>query len=162
MVECWNIGKMGPGILQFHSSMFAAETRTRINNLYSHPALQVLRCLMMPSKRKAKILIEVVYKAFYCLPCIYMEEMVQEVLPSYGDLVAYRRIDIMKGEGKKRFLEISYALFGKDDVHKNLRLAPVPSLWINGELFFDAIPPRFELEEAIEEVLKEDRNSGSK
>ena len=68
MVECWNIGKMGPGILQFHPSMFAAETRTRINNLYSHPAVQVLRCLMMPPKRKAKILIEMVYKAVYCLP----------------------------------------------------------------------------------------------
>ena len=65
----------------------------------------------------------------------------------------------MKDEGKKRFLEISYALFGKDGVHKNLRLAPVPSLWINGELFFDAIPPRFELEEAIEEVLNKDRES---
>jgi hypothetical protein len=91
-----------------------------------------------------------------------MEEMVQAVLPSYGDLVAYRRIDIMKDEGKKRFLEISYALFGKDGVHKQLRLAPVPSLWINGELFFDAIPPRFELEEAIEEVLNKDRNSERK
>jgi hypothetical protein len=34
----------------------------------------------------------------------------------------------------------------------------VPSLWINGELFFDTIPPRFELEEAIEEVLNEGRN----
>jgi hypothetical protein len=142
--------------------MFAAEIRTRINNLYSHPGVQDPRCLMMPSKRKAKILIEVVYKAGYCLPCIYMEQMVQEVLPSYNDRVAYRRIDIMRGEGKKRFLEISYALFGKDGVHKNLRLAPVPSLWINGELFFDAIPARFELEEAIEEILNEDRNPQKK
>lgn len=116
-------------------------------------------CLEVVSKRKDKILIEVMYKAVSCLPCIYMDEMVREVLPSYGERVAYRRIDIMKDEGKKRFLVLSYALFGEDGVHKNLRLAPVPSLWIDGELFFDAIPPRFELEEAIEEVLSEDRKS---
>ena len=109
----------------------------------------------MSPEYKDKILIEVMFKAVYCLPCFYMDEMVQEVLPSYVDRVTYRRVDILKGEGKKRFLELSYLLFGKDGVHKNLRLAPVPSLWINGELFFDAIPPQFELEEALDEVLKE-------
>ena len=112
----------------------------------------------MASEREDKILIEVMYKAVYCLPCFYMDEMVREVLPSYADRVAYLRVDILKGEGKKRFLELSYTLFGKEGVHKNLRLAPVPSLWINGELFFDAIPPQFELEEAIEEVLNEHPN----
>ena len=115
-------------------------------------------CLEVVLKRKDKILIEVMYKAVSCLPCIYMDETVREVLPSYGDRVAYRRIDILEDEGKKRFLELSYALFGEDGVHKNLRLAPVPSLWINAELFFDAIPPRFELEEAIEEALSEHGN----
>ena len=59
----------------------------------------------------------------------------------------------MKGDGKKRFLELSRSLFGEEGVKRHLRLAPVPSLFINGELFFDAIPPQFELEEAIEEVL---------
>ena len=34
-----------------------------------------------------------------------------------------------------------------------MRIAPIPSLFINGELFFDAIPPRYMLEEAIAEVL---------
>ncbi|MDJ0985514.1 MAG: hypothetical protein QNJ26_08210 [Desulfobacterales bacterium] len=113
----------------------------------------------MPSKGKAKIVIEVMYKAVYCLPCFYMDEMVQEVLPAYSDRVTYHRVDILKGEGKKRFLELSYMLFGEEGVHKNLRLAPVPSLWINGELFFDAIPPQFELEEALDEVLNKQINS---
>ena len=94
------------------------------------------------------------YKAVYCLPSFYMDEMVKEVLPSYGERVVYQRIDIRNAEGRRRFLALSCTLFGEDGVHKNLRLAPVPSLWINGELFFDAIPPRFELEEAIDEVLK--------
>ena len=117
---------------------------------------------IMPPKDQAKIIIEVMYKAVYCLPCVYMEEMVQEVLPSYADRVEYRRVDILKGDGKKRFLELSYKLFGKEGVHKSLRLAPVPSLWINGELFFDAIPPQFELEDALDEVINENRDTEEK
>ena len=94
------------------------------------------------------------YKADYCLPCLYMEEAVREVIPKYEDYVEYQRVDFMQGKGKKRFLELSYSLFGKEGVHQHFRLAPVPSLFINGELFFDAIPPRFELEEAIEELIR--------
>ncbi len=116
----------------------------------------------MPPKRKAKILMEVMYKADYCLPCYYMDEMVRSVLPNYADRVEYRRVDFLIGGGKERFLELSRYLFGKDGVYKHFRLAPVPSLWINGELFFDAIPPRFELEAAIEEVLNENRDGQKK
>lgn len=109
----------------------------------------------MTTKNPKKILIEVMYKADYCLPCLYMDEAVREVIPKYEDYVEYRRVDFMQGDGKKRFLEISCSLFGNEGVHKHFRLAPVPSLFINGELFFDAIPPRFELEEAIEELIRE-------
>jgi len=109
----------------------------------------------MTAQSPKKILIEVMYKADYCLPCLYMDEAVREVVPKYDNYVEYHRVEFMKGEGKKRFLELSCSLFGEEGVHKHFRLAPVPSLFINGELFFDAIPPRFELEEAIEEVLLE-------
>lgn len=95
------------------------------------------------------------YKADYCLPCFYMDEAVREILPKYAEHVEYRRVDFLKGEGKKRFLELSYSLFGEDNVHKYCRVAPVPSLFIDGELVFDAIPPAFELEEAIEEALED-------
>jgi thiol-disulfide isomerase/thioredoxin len=100
-----------------------------------------------------KIVIEVMYKASYCLPCLYMDETVREILPEYEEYVEYRRIDFMKSPGRERFLEISCELFGKEAVYKKGRLAPVPSLFMDGELFFDAIPPMFELREAIEEVL---------
>ncbi len=100
-----------------------------------------------------KILIEVMYKADYCLPCYYMDETVRQVIPKYSGRVEYRRVDFLIGKGKQRFLELSYSLFGRDAVHRHVRLAPVPSLFIDGELYFDAIPPRFELEEAIEEAL---------
>ena len=95
------------------------------------------------------------YKADYCLPCLYMDEAVREVVPKYDKYAEYRRVEFLKGEGKKRFLELSRSLFGEEGVDRHFRLAPVPSLFINGELFFDAIPPKFELEAAIEEVLVE-------
>ena len=102
-----------------------------------------------------KLLIEVMYKADYCLPCFYMDETVREIFPKYADKVVYRRVEFMKGEGKERFMQLSYSLFGKENVHKYGRIAPVPSLFIDGELVFDAIPPMFELEEAIVEALEE-------
>ena len=109
----------------------------------------------MTAQSPKKILIEVMYKANYCLPCLYMDEAVREIMPKYDKYVEYRRVDIMIGDGKKRFLELSRSLFGEEGVNRHLRLAPVPSLFIDGALFFDAIPPKFELEEAIEEVLQE-------
>ena len=100
-----------------------------------------------------KMIIEVMYKADYCLLCYYMDEAVRDILPDYAEHVEYRRVDFLKGEGKKRFLELSVSLFGENGVYKKMRIAPIPSLFIDGELFFDAIPPRYMLEEAIAEVL---------
>ena len=108
---------------------------------------------------KKKIVIEVMYKASYCLPCLFMDETVLEILPKYADDVEYRRVDFMKSEGKKRFLELSCSLFGEEGVYKHCRIAPVPSLFIDGELVFDAIPPMFELEEAIEEAIDQKESS---
>ena len=102
---------------------------------------------------KKKMLIEVMYKAEHCLLCRYMDEAVKDVLPEYEEFVEYRRVDLLKGEGKKRFLELSVSLFGEEGVYKRLQIAPFPSLFIDGELFFDAIPPRHMLVEAIEEVM---------
>ena len=109
----------------------------------------------MTSSHPQKIMLEVIYKADYCLPCLYMDEAVREVVPKYREYVDYHRVEFMIGEGKKRFLELSRSLFGEEGVKKQFRLAPVPSLFIDGELVFDAIPPKFELEEAIEEILIE-------
>ncbi len=103
---------------------------------------------------ESKILIEVMFKAEYCLPCVYMDETVEQMLPAYSEVVEYRRVDFMKSPGKERFLELSCSLFGRDGVYKKCRVAPVPSLFIDGELIFDAIPPTFELEEAIEEAVE--------
>jgi hypothetical protein len=102
-----------------------------------------------------KMVVEVMYKASYCLICYYMDEAIREIMPDYEDCVEYRRVDILKEEGKKRFLDLSVSLFGEEGVYKKLHIAPIPSMFINGELFFDAIPPRPMLEDAIEEVIAE-------
>ncbi len=100
-----------------------------------------------------KITIEVMYKAHHCLPCFYMDEAVKEIMPLYLSKVLYQRVDMLTPQGKKRFLELSVSLFGEDGVYKKKRIAPIPSMFIDGELFFDAIPPRHDLEAAIHEVL---------
>ncbi len=107
-----------------------------------------------------KMIIEVMFKAEHCLICLYMDQAVLEVLSEYQDCVEYQRVDILKTEGKERFLELSVSLFGEDGVYKKLQIAPIPSLFINGELFFDAIPPRPMLEEAIEEVIAQNKLRG--
>ena len=102
-----------------------------------------------------KLLIEVIYKADYCLPCFYMDEALVEILPQYEDLVDYQKVCFLESEeAEQRLLELSKALYGIEKVDSLEKVAPVPSLFIEGELIFDMIPPRFELEEAIEKALK--------
>lgn len=100
-----------------------------------------------------KITIEVMYKSDACLPCFYMDEAVKEILPLYDHLLSYNRVDIQSKTGKQRFLDLSVVLFGEVGVYTHKRIAPIPSLFFNGELFFDAIPPRHELEAAIHEMI---------
>ncbi len=101
-----------------------------------------------------KLLIEVIYKADYCLPCFYMDEAVVEILPQYEGLVEYQRVCFMESkEEEERFLKLSRDLYGIEKVENLEQVAPVPSLFIEGELIFDMIPPRFELEQAIEKAL---------
>ncbi|MBU2647001.1 hypothetical protein KKI24_19995 [bacterium] len=82
-----------------------------------------------------------------------MEQAVQEILPMYEHRVTYSRLDIRTEEGRNRFLTLSCSLFGEKGVYINHRLAPIPGLFMDGELAFDLIPSRPELEEAIEKQL---------
>ena len=96
-----------------------------------------------------RIHIEVTYKGKSCLPCVYMEAAILDILPVYEGQVAYSRLDIQSQAGRQRFLTLSCSLFGEKGVYEHHRLAPVPGLFMDGELVFDAIPSRDELEEAI-------------
>ena len=97
------------------------------------------------------------YKSDACLPCFYMDEAVKEILPVYGHLLSYNRVDIKTQSGKERFIELSIDIFGEEGVYVHKRIAPIPSLFFNGELFFDAMPPRHELESAIHEMIEQTR-----
>ena len=107
-----------------------------------------------PREPVKKIVVEIIYKADYCLPCFYMDEAMQEILPKYADRVSYKRVCFMDSdEDAERFKELSCKLYGLEKVENLEQVAPVPSLFIEGELIFDMIPPRFELEEAIAKAL---------
>ena len=60
-----------------------------------------------------KMVIEVMFKAQYCLICVYMDEAIREILPQYEHFVEYRRVDILKGEGKKRFWTFQFLFLVK-------------------------------------------------
>ena len=104
---------------------------------------------------KNKISIEVTYKKYDSLICSYMEEAVREIMSAYQNYLEYKRVDIADSEGKKRFLELSIALFGEDGVYKKLQVATIPSIFIDGKLFFETIPPRPLLENTIEGIISE-------
>ena len=73
----------------------------------------------------------------------------------YGERVRFTKIEYQKSKDhSKRLLELSVSLFGEKAVRTGFKVAPIPSLFINGKLVFDAIPTREDLEGAIETFLE--------
>lgn len=108
-----------------------------------------------------RIHIEATYKGKASMPSVYMEAAVLDILPAYDRQVVYSRLDIQSEAGRQRFLELSCSLFGEKAVYDHHRLAPIPGLFMDGELVFDAIPSRDELEDAITEKLSEAEKHGA-
>ena len=110
-------------------------------------------------KRQGKrdpIHVEIIYRGHQCPSSYYMAEAVEEVMGEYGNHIRLSKIRYMKDKNDAcRFIELSVALYGKEAVQKGEKLAPVPSLFINGELIFDKIPPRYELTNAIDFFLSQ-------
>src|SRR5208282_2006154 len=99
--------------------------------------------------------LEIIYQGAHCPASFYMAQAVEEVLPLYGERVRYTKLEYQRSKDHSmRFLELSVALFGEAAVKRGLKLAPIPSLFINGKLIFDVIPVRDELECAIETFLE--------
>jgi len=74
-----------------------------------------------------------------------MARLVESVAPDFGDALKVEKIVIKQREGARRFREIS----------KNLgRPAPVPSIFIEGQLVFDQIPPQEELRDFLNRLLE--------
>ncbi len=105
-------------------------------------------------KSNAFIHIEIIHQGDHCPACQYMAEAVEQVIPEYGDTIHFTKVEYMKSkEHARRFYELSVSLYGEEELTKRFRCAPIPSLFIDGELIFDAIPPRYELVGAIESAL---------
>lgn len=106
--------------------------------------------------RRTMIHLELIYQGDHCPSCYYMAEAVEQVLPKFVGLVRYTKVEFMKSKAHaRRFYELSISLYGEEETSKKLRCAPIPSLFINGVLAFDMIPPKDALEEAIERAITE-------
>lgn len=100
-----------------------------------------------------RLCIEVIDKGTGCAACHYMDAAVTQVLTCVPDGVDYRRVNLRTPAGKARFLELCVALYGHEEVHRHLKLAPVPALFMNGRLVFTTIPDEGELRGAINRLM---------
>lgn len=105
--------------------------------------------------------IEVIYQGDHCPSCYYMAEAVEQILPKFVGLVKFTKVEFMKSRAHaKRFYELSVSLYGEEQIKNRLRCAPIPSLFINGILAFDMIPPMNELEAAIQNAIMQSFEKG--
>ncbi len=99
--------------------------------------------------------IEIIHQGDHCASCQYMAEAVEEVILKYGDSIRFTKVEYTKSKAHaRRFYDLSVSLYGEEELKKRMRCAPIPSLFIDGELFFDVIPPRDELINAIDSAFK--------
>ena len=109
---------------------------------------------------KKQIHLEIVYEGDQCPASYYMAEAVLEVLGRYEGSIIFTKLEFKKNkQHTMRFQELSIALHGEAAYRKRMQLAPIPSLFINGELVFDVIPARDDLVEAIESFLSRHKNA---
>jgi len=73
-----------------------------------------------------------------------MARLVESVVADYGETVRWEKVVTKDLMGVKRFLRLSKELG---------RLAPVPSIYIDGKLAFDTTPGSDELREFINRLI---------
>jgi hypothetical protein len=74
-----------------------------------------------------------------------MASLVESVAPAFGEKLKVEKIVTKTLAGATRYSQISKSLG---------RPAPVPSIWIDGELVFDLTPGQEELQGFIEKKLQ--------
>ncbi len=73
-----------------------------------------------------------------------MARVVESAASDYGDALNWKKVVTREMAGALRYTELSKRLG---------RPAPVPSIFINGELVFDAIPGQEELKDCLDRHL---------
>ncbi|MQL52721.1 hypothetical protein GFC01_10695 [Desulfofundulus thermobenzoicus] len=91
------------------------------------------------------VLLEIIYEGDHCIPCVYMLETAEEAVAGFGDQVKIQLVYLRREEGGRRYRELSKQL-GKP--------APIPSIFLNGRLYFNITPPVEELQKAIQDILQ--------
>lgn len=74
-----------------------------------------------------------------------MARVVESITPEYGDVLHCETVITSKMEGAMRYGELSKDLG---------RPAPVPSIFIDGELVFEVTPGREELKDCLNRLLE--------
>ena len=77
-----------------------------------------------------------------------MARVVDSVAPVYGDALQYEKIITKEMSGAMRYGELTKSLG---------RPAPVPSIFINGQLVFDTIPSQEELKACLDQHIRESK-----
>lgn len=73
-----------------------------------------------------------------------MARVVESVAPEYGDFLSWTKVITKEMKGALRYGELSKRLG---------RPAPVPSIFINGELVFETTPGQDELRAYLDQLL---------
>ena len=111
------------------------------------PALVFVARMIEQNMRKLHL--EVIYAGDQNLCCYYMAEAVKSAASAFENELKCSIVDIFKKEGARRFYELSVMLYGEENVRKNHRHAPIPSIFIDDKLVFRQIPPVEILTEVI-------------
>ena len=75
-----------------------------------------------------------------------MTRVVESIASDYGDNLFWEKVITKERKGALRFIDLSKKLG---------RPAPVPSIYIDGELIFETTPRQAELKEFIDGLLAE-------
>jgi len=102
-----------------------------------------------PGSGARRLLIEVTDKGTGCAACQYMHAAVLKTLRHFPGGVAYRRVNLRTPQGRRRFIALCTGLYGHEQVHRHLRLAPVPSIFMDDRLIFATIPDEDRLKDAV-------------
>ena len=73
-----------------------------------------------------------------------MARVVESVAPDFGERLHWEKVVTKEMKGALRYAELSKSIG---------RPAPVPSIFINGELVFDQTPGREDLAEFLEKLV---------
>ena len=100
----------------------------------------------METSGSGKIKIEIIYEGDHCIPCVYMAKVVEAVAKKWGEGLQITKVVLKEKNGARRFYELSSSIE---------RAAPIPSIFVNGQLAFEHTPSEEELETYLKNIIED-------